>query len=378
MRRTRSLLLAVSVGVALIVSACGVTANTTAATVGGRDVPVDDVTALVDDPAFATGVGTGNESTEAGDDARSVLTFLIERAAWLSELDRWGLEITDSDRAAAASQLDQQLASAGMSKLKARTRELLLDYGAAQTVLGKRFAQLDPEDEGDLRRLYASSKLQFQQVCLTVVQVPATGIRAAQDRIDDGMSVDELVDAVKGSELVADPSQGCYAEVGLAGELRADLRLAPVGVTRGVVLTDDGAGGVTAYAYRLESRRTQTFSDAREDLAAAAEGLAQQGPADWVQLIALGAQVNPRYGQDVVRTSSGFTVLAPQRPEQPPGQRITDAIAAAKAAAAATAAQAGSADGTASADGTTADGTASTEGTTADGAASADAATSGG
>jgi hypothetical protein len=343
MRRTRSLLLAASAGVALIASACGVTADTTAATVEGRDIPAEDVSALLADPAFTPGPGTGNESTERGSEARSALSVLIEREVWLAELDRWGVQITDADRATAAQELDQQLSSSGTTALKSRTREIFVEYLAAQAVLGKRFATLSPDDDADLRRLYESSELQFRQVCLTVVQVPAEGIRAAQDRIDDGIGVEGLVDAVQGAELVADPSQGCYAEVGLAAELRTDLEQAPIGVTRGVVLTSDGNGGVTAYAYRLEGRDELSFDEVREDLAAAAEGLAQQGPAEWVQLLALGAEVNPRYGQGVVRTANGFSVLAPQRPEAPVGERLTAAIAAAAAAEQAAAAQAGGA-----------------------------------
>lgn len=353
MRRTRTLLLAVTAGVALVASACGVLADTTAATVAGTDIPVDDVTTLVTDPVFNGGAQQPSESTEDGELARSALMFLIERQAWLAELDRWGLQISDDDREQVGAQIDEQ-AAAGGEPLEARSRELLIDYTAAQSVLTQRFAEVDPTDDADLRRLYEGSELQWRQVCLTVAQVPTSGIDAAQEALDDGVEVDGLVERVEGTEIVADPSQGCYAEVGLAPELRADLATASVGVSRGIVLTDDGAGGVTAYAYRLEGRRNLTFDEARDDLAAAAESLAQQGPSQWVQLLTLGAEVDPRYGTEVVRSASGFTVQPPERPAPPRGQRIANAIANARAAEAAAAAAAtadAGGDSTAGADG---------------------------
>lgn len=338
MRRSRTLLLAATAGAALFASACGVTADTTAATVAGTAIPIDDVTTLVSDPVFNGGAEQPNESSQDGTLARSALMFLIERQAWLSELERWGLEISDADREQIGAQIDEQ-AAAGGQELDGRSRELLVEYTAAQSVLTERFGAIDPDDDGDLRRLYESSELQWRQVCLTVVQVPPDRVAAAQARLDDGLPVQGLVDAVEGAQVVAEPSQGCFAQVGLAPELRADLEVAAVGATRGVVLTDDGSGGLTAYAYRLEARRNLSFADAREDLVAAAEGLVQQGPAQWVQLVGLGAEVNPRYGQEVVSSANGFTVQAPPRPQLPRGQRIADALVAAEAAAQAAAAQ---------------------------------------
>lgn len=362
MRRSRTLFLAATAGVTLFASACGVTADTTAATVAGEPIPVDDVSTLVGDPVFNAGAEPSTESTEDGTLARSALMFLIERQAWLAELDRWGLQISDADRQDMGSQLDEQVSSGGQA-LDGRSRELLIDYNVAQQLLTERFAELDPDDDEDLRRLYEGAEVQWRQVCMTVVEVPVDRIDDTEDRLDDGAGVEALPEAIEGAEIVADPAQGCFAEAGLAPELRADVERATVGVTRGVVLTADGAGGANAYVYRVEERRNLSFDQARPELAAAVETLAQQGPAQWVQLITLSAEVNPRYGSDVVRSTTGFTVEPPQRPELPRGQRIADAIAAAEAAQAA--ALSGAADGSAT-DGTAADGTA-TDGTAAGG-----------
>ena len=153
MRRSRTLLLAATAGVALFASACGVTADTTAATVAGTAIPIDDVTTLVSDPVFNGGAEQPNESSQDGTLARSALMFLIERQAWLSELDRWGLEISDADREQIGAQIDEQAATGGQ-ELDGRSRELLVEYTAAQSVLTERFGTIDPERDDDLRRLY--------------------------------------------------------------------------------------------------------------------------------------------------------------------------------------------------------------------------------
>lgn len=333
MRRPRSLLLAATAGLALLASACGVIADTTAASVAGTDVPVDDVTALVQDPAFNQQGSTEDESTQSGEVARAALIFLIERQAWIAELERWGLSIDDEVRGQVSSELDTQIARSGL-EVSDRYRSLLIDYQAAQTVLGERFAGLDPDSDEDLRRLYDGAELQWQQVCLTVVQLPAEQVGRAQDALDGDTTVDELPERIDGAQVVADPSQGCFAEAGLVPELRADLSRAAVGVSRGVVLAED-ANGVAAYAYRLEARRNLSFDDARADLAAAAQSLVQQGPAQWVQLLTLGATVDPRYGSDVISTASGFEISPPPRPVLPLADRLEQAVAAARAAASA-------------------------------------------
>ena len=338
MRSIRSLLLAAGAGAALFASACGVTADTTAATVDGRSISIDDVAELAADPVFNGGTPAPNESTLDGDVARGALMFLIERQAWIAEAERWGLDIDDAERERFGTQIDQQMAQRGTGTLRARTRELLIDYNVAGAAVAQRFAQLDPDDDDDLRLLYESSRLQWRQVCLTVVQVPASGIDAASELLDSGGGLDDLVERIEGAEQVADPAQGCFAEVGLAPELRTDLADAPVGVTRGVVLTEGGPGGVSAFAYRLERRQDVSFADARGELAVAAAGMAQQGPEQWVQRATLAAQIDPRFGQQVVSSQSGFTIEPPPVPARPLGQRIADAVAAADAAAQAAAA----------------------------------------
>lgn len=331
MRRTRSLSLAVTAGLALIATACGVTADTTAATVEGRDIPVEDVSALVADPALSGQDVPQGESTEDGTTARNALMFLILREVVLAELERWDLQVTDADREAASAGLDAQFAEAGVGEPSKRSRELLVELGAAQTLLSQRLAELDPGDDADLRRLYEGSPAKWRQVCLTAVRVPAEGIDRAQALVERRVPVQDLPDRLEGAELIAQPSDGCFPELELFTELRSAVAGAPVGVTRGVVLTEDAAGGITGYVFRLEERRTLPFDEVREVLAGQVEQFATTGPASWIQAQTVLAEINPRYGQKVELSENGLTIEPPTAPVTQRSQRLADALAAATA-----------------------------------------------
>lgn len=328
MARLRLLLPTAVAAAALLVTSCGVTADTTAATVAGDAIPIDDVTMLVESPAFNGGTVASNESTQDGELARSALQFLIMRQVWVSEAERWGLEIDDNLKAQVGEQLDQQTAQSGQEPLEGRLRELAIDYGTAQQLVVERVGAIDPADDADLRRMYDSTRLTWRRVCLTVVEIPMDVVEDAQSEIEDGATVDDLADRAEGAELVADASGRCYTEAELIPELREDVARARTGVTRGVVLVGDDASGRVGYAYRIESRKVVPFAEAREELRQLVASFAQQGASAWGVRLALSADVNPRYGSGVARGSSGFVVLPPERPEPPRSELIDRALAA--------------------------------------------------
>lgn len=332
------------VGAVVLTAACGVTADTTAATVSGRDVPIEDVTALVEDEVameLLFGVteasGEGEESTQSGDAARQALLFEIERAAWAEELERWGLELTEQDRDAAAQQVDAELGGAGTTEQLRptdRTRDLLVDYLAARNVLSQRLAQIDPSDDTDLRRLHEGSAWYWDRVCVAAVRFTADRIGAAEEALDDGVGVEQLPEQVEGTELVADPEQRCIARSQLPDELRDAVDAARPGRTSGVVLVDDGAGGRTGFVFRVDERQRVGFEDARPELEGIVGTLAQQGAASWVQLQVARAEINPRYGSGVgAGGTSGLAIVPPPSPSLSLAQLITQARAAADAAA---------------------------------------------
>lgn len=338
MRRT--LILATLAAASLLAASCGVTADTTAATVSGRDVPIEDVTALVEDEVlmevvFGMPSVDDDESTQPGDVARQALLFEIERVAWAEELDRWGLELTQQDRDAAAAQLDAELQGAGVTEQRRptdRNRELLVDYLAARNVLSQRLAQIDVADDTDLRRLYEGSASLWDRVCMVAVRFTPDRIGATERALDDGVAVEELTEVVERTELVADPTQRCVARSELPGELRDAVDTSRVGSTSSVVLVDDGAGGRTGFVFRVDERQTVGFEEARPQLEGIVDTFAQQGAAPWVQLQVAAADIDPRYGSGVgAGGSGGLAIIAPPAPPASLSQLITAAEAAAAA-----------------------------------------------
>lgn len=308
-RLRRSSIPLLFVPVALLVG-CGVAADTTAATVAGRSVDVDDVTTLAGDPAFTGGGELGDDaSTLPGDLARSVLLFEIERVAWLAEVERFGLQITDEDLRLGAQQLDQQAAGQG-AEFGDRTREMLVEYFAAQQVLGQRLAALDPTDDADLRTIYDATAALWDRVCVAVAQVPPDSDERVDELIDAGTGVEGLADRLEGAQLAATPDQ-CLPVVQLPAELREALESAPIGRTTEVVEVA-GVAGPTHFVARVDERRRIGFGEAGPELIGIAETVTQQGgAASWVQFQVIAAEIDPRYGSGVAPAGGGQLAITP-------------------------------------------------------------------
>jgi hypothetical protein len=326
MRRVLVPLFAVPLlAVALVaVAGCGTTADTTAATVGDQAISTDTVDQLTRDAVFVQTVLNGtpppeDQSVLPGDTARSSLLFEIQRTALMAELDRWGLEVTDQARDQARSSITQQLPQ----KVEAANLERLTDYVVANGLLEQRLAKLDPESDTDLRTLYDGAPSLWDRVCLAAVQMSGDDIGTAQDALDGGTELEDLQDKVDGSQLVADPAQGCTSRSQLPKELRDDVALADDGQVRGPVVVATARGDV-AFFYRVDESKRLAFGDdeAQGDLAQLAQALQQraaqqQAAALWIGLVLQeGVEVNPRYGAGVSIDAQGQLSIEP--PEAPP------------------------------------------------------------
>ena len=84
---------------------------------------------------------------------------------------------------------------------------------------------------------------------------------------------------------------------------------AAIGVDEGPVAVPDPAGAESLYLFRIDERRTQSFDDAREDLATIASSLAQQDARPWIALIVDSAEIDPRYGSGVSVANTGDAPL---------------------------------------------------------------------
>jgi hypothetical protein len=316
MHRTRSLaLVALTAAATVVVSSCGVWADTSAATVLGRTVTVESVEQLVRDEGFVGSEDSGvEEGSVPGDLFRSVLAFELQRVAWIAEADRWGLEITDEMTAAASQQVEAQITSTGAS-YDAETREKLEEYVAAQTALETRFSQLDPSNDADLRLLYDGAPSYWDRTCVAVVQIAPDQEGEVDRALAEGTTIEELPEVVEGATLVADPSQCLPSTPGqLPEELEEAFASAEQGSNDGPVDVGDPAAGGATYVFRVDDRRTVGFDEAREELAQIAQGLAQQGAQGWIGLVLAEADIDPRFGTSVSTSNGQPTIDAPPVP----------------------------------------------------------------
>jgi len=310
MRRTRRPLFALLAAAVLAASACGVTADTSAATLLGHSITVESVEQLARDEGFiGAGVDGLTDSSVPGDVFRNVLQFELQRVAWIAETDRWGLEITDGDRATAREQVTSQLEANGLDYEPA-THDKIVDFVAAQGALNERFSRLDPEDDGDLRLLYEGSPTLWDQVCAAVAYIPDGSLRQVRRALRDGTTVEELPDVVDGATLAVSPDQQCVTAEQLPDELDAAFQTADAGHVCGPVVVTDEAGTENRYVFRIDERRHLGFSDARDDLASIAASLAQQGAQAWIALVVASADIDPRFGSGVTINGNGEPVVA--------------------------------------------------------------------
>ncbi len=349
LRPARSLALVGVLGVAA--TGCGVTADTTAATVGDRTISIDDLDAVVEEQAI---VGPGatevDESRQPGDQARTALMYEIQRVAWIEEAERWGVEPTAEQVAQAEQQLDAQLAGV---QLNDEIREGAIESAAAQNALLDRFAEIDPGDDADLRLIYEGAPSRWRSWCLTVVGTSTDQADRVESLLDDGVALEQVADRVEDTELLATPDQ-CFVGSELPVELETAAREANGTPRPEPVTTDLGGGQTVMYFFEVERASTSSFDDARDEVAFVAQNLrqaveqlrllstlgadaseediqqaqaAQQEGVDvllgWIGERMRSAEVNPRYGTGVVEApeqlGGGFVVEAPPAPLQPAG-----------------------------------------------------------
>lgn len=342
-RRSRVLSLVVLAAVGLVASSCGVTADTTAATVLGRDISIDDVNEIVDDEElmtllFGAAADDDNESTQPGDIARGVLLFELERTVWEAEVERWGLEVPDQLRGEAETLIDEQLATLDQTQprpdgrpreLSGDARELLVEFVATRGAVAQRLAALDPQDESDLRLLYNGSTPAWDQYCVTIATMGPEQADAADAALADGATIDDLVERVDGVQIAVDAEQTCLARTDLPPRLLETVRELTPGRTSSTIVLDDGAGGLQVVVVRVQERRTVPFEEAvaTGQLTTLAGRIAESGTAAYAQYLVADAEINPRYGTEVGTNLAGQVIIEPPPAPELPRRELFAGIA---------------------------------------------------
>jgi hypothetical protein len=321
-RLTRTPLIAVACLLALVASACGVTAQKAAATVGTTPIKTSTIDSLAADAQYTAALQVVGVPTSSGviggTAARQVLAFEIQSVALHREVVRLGLRVPDEVTSSARESLQQQFA-----KMRKSHFDRLVRYLADRQVLEQRLDRLAGTSAKDRRLVYDGIPGQWDQVCVTVVAVSDTGAneRAVRRAIDRGTKIGAFPKAVKGAQVVLDPSSSCVPLGSIPDELRTEIEQAPLHRVRGPVPLS-GVG--TAYAFEVASRPRVSFEQAGKQLQSVMSALQQaaQQQSAWQVWLALvlqqGVWVNPRYGSGVVSGSSGIDVLPPAVPRWTP------------------------------------------------------------
>ena len=314
--------------VALLAS-CGVTADTSAATVAGKTVPVETVNALARDEVFgATPGSASDESVLPGDQARAALLLAVQATAWESELERFGIPLSAQAEAQANQQIDAQLGQQGApTQISATARAVLVRYLASQALLGERFQSIKESSAEDLRLLYDALPVARELTCMTVAAVKPEVQDAVLERVQTGSLLEELPGMFPQVDIVA-TSRECIPTALLSGAIQEAVIGAALGVVTAPINVADSQGSPIVYLIRVDERRNAPFEEAAPGLLQ----LISQGPDSWVKLVVATAQINPRYGSRVGIGPSGQpAILPPPAPELPGGGLLAPGLSSATA-----------------------------------------------
>jgi len=319
MRRVRSSLIAAVLTVAVVAAAgCGVTADTTAATIGDETVSVDTVDDLARDVPFDQGTGgaQASESVLPGQAARSALSLALQGAASLEAARLLGLEVDDAARSAGEAEFESQIAQAqtqgqSVPEFGSAAREVYIDLFTGLLLISE---HLRSADESALRTVYDSAPSLWERSCYTALLVGEADQAATEALLDGGATEDEVLEQVESAELALQGEDGCFPSGRLNPEFAASAADAPTGeFGEPIVTTVSATGGPVAAFFRLDDSTRLSFEDA-DDVLSEVVG----NPTVWIAALVSDAEVNPRYGSGVEVDGNGqAAVLPPPTPVVP-------------------------------------------------------------
>ncbi len=248
----------------LALNSCATFDASTAATVNGTDISVDELDtirqALADEPAtFALGTDNFDDTGAAnGDLTRQALSLLIDNQIITEALERAGTSVSDDDLAAAIERM-----STSANPVPEGVQEALAYQSAGSTALGA----LTAPDPATLQPLYEDRPASTGAVCLVVVSASTEAeANAAAATLEAGGTV-EATDTVQARDGCAPVSSLSQAFAG--DDIAFFLDAAPGAVSR--VFPPDASGNDAWQVIQM-----QTWDDAFEQFSA----LVQQSPGD--------------------------------------------------------------------------------------------------
>jgi len=265
----KRLLLASTVAAALL-TGCSVAEDTTAATVGGKDITVAEVAELARSPyivqsASAEGLISSSDVVKGATTQRAALSLLVQSRVFEDAVAARKGEVTADDEQVAESQIsgfEQQNAA-----IDTTARELLLRTIAAQSALSRLLGGDDIADaasDESVAAYFADHQQDYDQVCVDGFAVRSPEKAAAQAAVDGGADVQTVLAdaALQAQAMTQDGGEVCVFSGQVTDPDLADLiAQAPEGRWTTADLDDPQAGAITVFI-RANRRVAATLDDA--------------------------------------------------------------------------------------------------------------------
>jgi hypothetical protein len=306
---------------AMLLAACGTgpVGRRAAATVGGHEIGIDDVTDLMEaqtrylesqrgnasvdpaqlDAALAQVSGVG-EGTFSMSEAAGALQAWINYRITVAEVEARGGSITDADREDARAELAAQVGGEeALAEVDAQLLEFSIDSAAANKAFQRISAMTDEDREARLQELFAQTAAE-RPLCLSIiVSETEEDSEAALARIDDGEDFATVASEVSvDAQTAADGGfSGCASPERASEVFGGDYSTVARGDTVGPIEQETGTGPIYLLVH-VTSTTGPTFEQLSAELEQQLNAEVGNRAAEQLYLARMTADVHvdPRFG----------------------------------------------------------------------------------
>ena len=335
-------LLVSSIAAVVLLTACGVAEDTTAATVNGQDISVSAVTKLakskyIVDTASSEGLVSSKDVVVGSTTRRAALGLLVQAEVYEAGIAARKGEITDVDRDAAEAQISDY-ESNNQTTIDDTARPVIVRLVAAQAALGRILGGADIESAAspaNIEAYFDEHADEFAKICVDGFAVTSDQAAAAQAAVDRGDDIAAILadSSLQAQSLSQTGTETCVLSGQVSDSPLADLiTTGPVGQWSSSAIADATAGDVTGFG-RPNSRDEPTLDDPdisdqiAQQLQAEATSAAQEAFGAEAQTILERAdvEIDSRYGR--WDPSDPSLILAPLAPT-PSAKAAAEALSA--------------------------------------------------
>lgn len=228
--------------------------------------------------------------------AADKVSLLIGLELYRGVVEDEQIEVTDAHRAAAAGQLESELAAQNMSRdnIPAVLFEVHEERLALEQAISESAPEVTEPTEAELQQAYEQQVDNFTQLCLQGVIVDPADADEATERLEAGEDQVAVAEALGG--IGPEPEPECVAVADLAA-VAPEATEAEVGSVIGPLQSQEGA-----WVLRVEEIDVPALDDIRGQLVAQFQQAAEQAGQAYISDLMMAAsdravvEVDPRFG----------------------------------------------------------------------------------